>query len=141
MLCVTVNATAQTPGDRILGIYEAIGEETKALSKVEFYRNGDLYEAKIIWLEKPEDADGNPLYDILNPDPELRKVRADNIIIIRGLRYDSRDEEWNGGEIYNPVTGKTYDVAIKLDNHRRLKIRGYMGSRMLGKNFFWDRLE
>ncbi len=141
LLCSAGNVAARTPGDRILGVYSAVGEETKALSKVQFYKNGDFYEAKIIWLEKPSDAEGNPLYDILNPDPELRKVRADDIVLVRGLKYDGRNGNWSGGTVYNPVTGKTYDVVIMFDNPRRLKVRGYVGSTMFGKNFFWDKLE
>jgi uncharacterized protein (DUF2147 family) len=141
LLCAAGSTAASTPGDRILGVYKAIGEETKALSKVEFYKKGDCYEAKIVWLENPADAQGNPLCDILNPDPELRKVRADNIILVRGVKYDPRDKTWSGGSIYNPVTGKTYDVTITFDTSRRLKVRGYLGSTMFGKSFFWDKLE
>ena len=39
---------------------------------VEVYKSGDVYNGKIVWLEKPTEADGTPAVDALNPDPQLR---------------------------------------------------------------------
>ena len=59
LLCGCFGLRAANPaGDRILGVYEVIGETTHERSKVRIYANGDTYEARIIWLEHPNDANG-----------------------------------------------------------------------------------
>lgn len=142
LLCILTNTVAaQNPADRILGVYKVVGETTNELSKVKIYRSGDTYEGKIIWLEHALDAAGNPRLDALNPNPSLRNVRADNIVIVRGLRYDSKKDRWVGGTIYNPVDGKVYDVLAEFESPKVLRVRGYMGKPVLGKNYMWDKLE
>lgn len=138
---ISTAVVAQNAGDRITGIYKVIGETTNELSKVKIYRNGDTYEGKIIWLEHPLDASGKPRLDELNPDPSLRSVRADDIVIVRGLRYDANKKQWTGGSIYNPVDGKTYDLLAEFEGPRVLRVRGYIGKPMFGKNYMWDKLE
>lgn len=133
--------SAQKPADRILGVYKVVGETTNEVSKVRIYRNGDTYDGKIIWLEHPADASGNPRLDDLNPNPALRSVHADQIVIVRGLRYDAEKKRWTGGTIYNPVDGKTYDVLAEFETPSVLRVRGYLGKPMLGKNYMWDKLE
>lgn len=141
LLLSSAAASAQDAGDRILGIYNAVGETTLTESHVRFYKEGDCYVARIIWLDKTTDNEGNILTDILNPDPELRSVPADQIVLVRDVRYDSKKDMWTGGTVYNPVTGKTYSVQITFDTPKRLKVRGYVGTPMMGKNFFWDKLK
>lgn len=138
---VCTKVSAQTPGDRILGVYRVVGETTNELSKVKIYRNGDTYDGRIIWLEHPLDDSGNPRLDALNPDPSLRSIRADNIVIVRGLRYDEGKKRWTGGTIYNPVDGKSYDVFAEFESPSQLRVRGYLGKPILGKNYLWDKLE
>lgn len=128
-------------GDKILGTYRVIGAETKEASKVKIYKNGNAYDAQIIWLEHPNDQKGKPRTDVLNPNTSLRSVRGDRIIIVRGLKYDSKSGKWTGGRIYNPVTGKTYDAMAEFDNPTKLKMRGYVGKPAFGKNFIWTKLE
>ncbi len=142
LLCIACagNASAQD-ADRITGVYRVIGETTHELSNVRIYKSGDTYEARIIWLEHPNDADGNPRLDELNPDPALRNVPADEIVIVRGLRYDARKDQWTGGKIYNPVDGKVYDAMAEFDSPDVLNMRGYVGKPMFGKTFEWKRLE
>ena len=105
-VCTATGSVSAQEADRILGIYKVEGETTHELSKVRIYKTGDTYEARIIWLEHPNDEAGNPRLDLLNPDPALRSGRADAIVLVRGLRYDAKKERWTGGTIYNPVDGK-----------------------------------
>lgn len=136
-----VDSAAAGNPDAILGVYEVVGETTHELSKVRIYRSGDTYEARIIWLEHPLDAAGNLRVDALNPDPVLRSVRADRIVLIRGLRYDSHKDTWHGGTIYNPVEGKSYDVTAEFGSSSVLKVRGYVGSPMFGRTLEWKKIE
>ena len=102
-VCTTTGSVSAQEADRILGIYKVEGETTHELSKVRIYKTGDTYEARIIWLEHPNDEAGNPRLDLLNPDPALRSGRADAIVLVRGLRcekgavdgrYDIQPRRW-----------------------------------------------
>lgn len=142
LLCIAAaGSVSAQEADRILGVYRVIGETTHELSNVRIYKSGDTYEAQIIWLEHPDDANGNPRLDALNPDPALRNVPADEIVIVRGLRYDARKKQWTGGTIYNPVDGKVYDAVAEFDSPDVLNMRGYVGKPIFGKTFEWKRLE
>lgn len=128
-------------GDKILGTYRVISHTTKEKSNVKFYKNGDTYEAQIIWLEHPLDANGQPRLDVLNPNPTLRSVRGDKIVIVKGLRYNSKNDKWAGGKIYDPVVGKTYDAIAEFENPTKLKMKGYIGMPSFGKSFIWTRID
>lgn len=132
---------AAQDGDKILGTYRVIGMETKEPSNVKIYKNGNTYEAQIIWLERPNDKNGKPRLDVLNPDPALRSVRGDKVVIVKGLKYNAKHNKWIGGRIYNPVTGKTYDAMAEFDSPTKLKMKGYLGTPAFGKNFIWTKLK
>ena len=38
---------------------------------VEIYRQGDVFNGKIVWLQHPTQADGSPAVDANNPDSKL----------------------------------------------------------------------
>ena len=52
-----------------------------------------------------------------------------------GFRYD--DGVWRGGRIYDPESGKTYKAIIRLGDDGRLKLRGYIGISLIGRNTVW----
>ena len=57
-VCTATGSVSAQEADRILGIYKVEGETTHELSKVRIYKTGDTYEARIIWLEHPNDEAG-----------------------------------------------------------------------------------
>lgn len=88
----------------------------------------------------PEEGLGEPgtaRRDDNNPDPELKK-RA-----LLGLDLLS-DYRWNGkrweGKIYDPATGNNYSSRMTMEGER-LKMRGYVGAPMFGRNQFFEPLE
>jgi uncharacterized protein (DUF2147 family) len=140
-LCGAADSVHAQEADRILGTYLVEGETTHELSKVRIYKKGDAYEARIIWLEHPDDEAGHPRLDLLNPDPALRSGRADAIVLVRGLHYDAKKAKWTGGTIYNPVDGKIYDAQAEFDGPRKLRMRGYVGKPVFGRDLIWEKLE
>lgn len=134
-------AASAQHADRILGTYRVIGVETKERSNVKIYKKGNTYEAQVVWLEHPLDAHGKPRLDELNPDPALRCVRGDRIVVLRGLRYNSKHDKWTDGRIYNPENGKSYDAMAEFESPTKLKMRGYLGVPALGKTFIWTKIE
>lgn len=142
LLCLPLASIfGQSTADRILGIYEVIGQQTGEKSKVEFTKKGDVYEAHIIWLENPFDEDGGPLLDKMNPDPVLAQQRVDKTCVLWDLKYDADENKWAGGKVYDPLTGKTYDAFAEFDGPVKLKVRGFVKKPVLGKTNIWTKIK
>ena len=58
---------------------------------VEVYKNGDTFNGKIVWLEKPTEADGTPSKDENNPDPSLRQRQLIGLNMLSGLKKDGNE--------------------------------------------------
>jgi uncharacterized protein (DUF2147 family) len=49
--------------------------------------------------------------------------------------------EWTGGQILDPKSGKVYRCTIALaDGGKNLKVRGFIGIAMLGRTQLWQRV-
>jgi uncharacterized protein (DUF2147 family) len=58
--------------------------------------------------------------------------------ILHHMRRDG--DEWSGGEILDPETGKTYRAKMKLsDGGAKLVVRGYLGISLFGRSQTWIR--
>ncbi|MFT7230086.1 MAG: hypothetical protein ACI9GO_000548 [Bacteroidia bacterium] len=90
-------------------------------------KNG-FYYGKIECLVEPNDADGNPKVDPENPDVKLKDRARLGMVIAKQFEWDEKEQEWNGGTIYNPTDGKTYDGYIYFENGNKvkLKLRGFV---------------
>ena len=63
------------------------------------------------------------------------------IVGMQILGHLHRDgDEWTGGEILDPETGKTYRARLKLaDGGKKLIVRGYLGISLFGRSQTWLR--
>jgi uncharacterized protein (DUF2147 family) len=62
--------------------------------------------------------------------------------ILRGLKPTSDKARWEGGEILDPNKGKIYKSRITLiDGGKKLEMRGYIGTPLLGRTQTWLRVE
>ncbi len=59
--------------------------------------------------------------------------------IIRGLEKDGDDYE--GGKILDPESGKEYKCYIELEEDDKLKVRGYIGFSLFGRTQYWYRVK
>lgn len=59
--------------------------------------------------------------------------------ILKGLTF-VKDDQYTGGKIIDPLTGKIYSMKAKLSsNGKRLSMRGYIGVSALGRSQTWIR--
>ena len=106
---------------------------------VEVYRQGNVFNGRIVWLETPTNADGTPVLDTNNPDKSLQSRQLINLNMLSGLKADGK--EYNGGTIYDPGNGKTYNCSMKVENGV-LKVRGSLDKRgRLGRTMDWFRVK
>ncbi|MEM7267945.1 MAG: DUF2147 domain-containing protein [Pseudomonadota bacterium] len=95
--------------------------------------------ARTVWLKKMNHKDGAPRLDAKNPDAALRERHWCGIEVIRGVAEDGPGK-WEGGKIYDPKTGLTFDFDMKLDGDQ-MKVRGYKVVRAIGKSETWTRTD
>ena len=106
---------------------------------VEVYQEGDVFNGKIVWLEKPTEADGSPAVDDKNPDPKLRTRQVIGLNMLSGLKKTG--SEYTGGTIYDPGNGKTYNCSMKVEGDV-LHVRGSLDKRgLLGRTMDWFRVK
>ena len=106
---------------------------------VEVYKSGDAYNGKIVWLEKPTEADGSPAVDDKNPDKALRSRKLIGLNMLSGLKKNGG--EYTGGTIYDPGNGKTYNCSMKVEGDI-LKVRGSLDKKgLIGRTMDWYRVK
>ena len=106
---------------------------------VEVYRQGDVYNGKIVWLQNPTEADGSPAVDSENPDKSLRSRKLIGLNMLSNLKKNGG--EYTGGSIYDPGNGKTYNCSMKVDGDV-LHVRGSLDTKgLLGRTMDWFRVK
>ncbi|MBL7906209.1 MAG: DUF2147 domain-containing protein [Bacteroidales bacterium] len=139
-------AAAQTSkADRISGIYLTYDDETgKEKSQVKIHKaSNGRYVGEIVWLKEPKETNGKEKLDKNNPETKLQSRKIMGLQILKDFTYDAANDEWSGGTIYNPSSGKTYNCYMKFESGKSLKIRGYIGKAWmgLGKTAVWTKEE
>ncbi|ALR31142.1 MULTISPECIES: DUF2147 domain-containing protein [Chryseobacterium] len=118
---------------QIEGKWKTIDDETKqAKSIVEIYKKSDgKYYGKISQLLiKPANPNCTECKDDRKNKPIL------GMEIIRGLKKDGN--EFTGGTITDPKTGKTYKCTITKSGDN-LNVRGYIGLSLIGRTQTWQK--
>lgn len=128
-------AHSQNKADDITGVWLTAGKEP---AKIQIYKSGEKFYGKIIWLKNSTD-NGKQKFDINNPDKVKRNNLIIGLIMLTGLKFDG-DDEWRGGDIYDPESGKTYSSYLYLKDKNTLRVRGYVGISLLGRTETWTRV-
>ena len=131
---LSFSAYSQNKADDIIGIWLTGGKEP---AKIQVYKSGEKYYGKIIWLKNPTE-NGKQRVDANNPDEAKRSNPIIGLVMLTGFRFDG-DEEWKGGSIYDPESGKTYSSYMYLKDRNTLKVRGYVGISLFGRTEVWTR--
>ena len=120
-----------------VGDWRTIDDHTgqpKAIVRI-VAREGKLYGM----VERPLTA--NPTHRTCDDCTDDRKGKPIlGMEIIRGLQPDG--DQWDGGTILDPETGKVYKCRLRLeDGGRKLAVRGFLGIALLGRTQTWERVE
>ena len=105
--------------DAIVGTYlKADGK-----SKVEFFKSGNTYSGKVVWLNEPNDKDGKPKKDPKNPDKALRDRPLMGMVTITGLKYEG-DGKYGDGRAYRPAEGDEVKFKVKINGDGTINVTG-----------------
>jgi|JFJP01.1.fsa_nt_gi uncharacterized protein (DUF2147 family) len=120
----------------VLGTWKTFDDETgKEKSIVEIYeQDGKIY-GKIIELLEKENK-GKKCIKCNGADKDKPIL---GLVIIRGLSKD--EDEYNGGKILDPKSGKIYKCSLSLESKDKLTVRGYIGISLLGRTQKWIRIK
>ncbi len=123
LLFVAISCTLNAQkADDIVGYYYSIDPFSKEGSQNYIYKAADgTYEGLVSWVSNPE------------------KKKFLNYVFLKGLKYNAKDHEWQGGVLTYPGKKGTYKTYMSIEPDGRLKVRGYWGVAMLGKTVYWTK--
>lgn len=135
-LALSLNAQNVKAND-VVGLWYAEKDSLGRIPVVEIYEeNGKYYGYSLAYKEPYNGPDS---LDEKNPDPKLKKLSLKGLVYIMGLVFDK--DEWNGGKIYNPYDGKTYNSKMSIDKDGNLVLRGSLDKAgIFGKSMKWTRV-
>ena len=128
---------SKAQNSKILGVWW--NEEKTSRIEV-FEKDGKIF-GKIVWLKDDSNPDGSkPRKDYNNPEAKLKSRLLVGVVMLKNLRWDADDNEWDSGEIYDPKSGKTYSCYAELQKDGGLFMKGYvLGMPFLGRSTVWTR--
>ena len=124
-------------GDEIIGEYLTDRGGSKSKVRVTKAEDG-TYTAQLFWVQNPLDKNGNKRKDVKNPDKNLRNVDIDKVVVIKGLKFDKSEGEWNGTKIYDPSKGIRVDIEAEFVDTKKLKLFGNIWG--IGTTIYWTKL-
>jgi uncharacterized protein (DUF2147 family) len=126
-----------------------VARATDAASPIGFWKGADatfeMFEsegklsAKIVALHDPKTSEGQEKTDIHNPDPTKRKHPIIGLVFISGFTKTS-GTRWENGMVYDPKSGKTYSCLMDLQGPDTIKVRGFVGIAVFGRDYIWTRV-
>ena len=119
----TADVCAQSAADKIIGVYSASLSRNDAKIKAFQYKDG--YRMQIFWLKTTKNPDGSLKTDQKNPDVSKRQIPMSEVVLVDKVSYE--DGLWKNGQIYDPSSGKTYKVELKLKDAKTLEVKGKLG--------------
>lgn len=95
--------------------------------------------AKIVALSQPRTAAGKEKTDIYNPDPTKRNHPIIGLVFISDFTRKS-DGHWENGTVYDPKSGKSYSCFMDVQEPDKIKVRGFIGIALIGRDYVWTRV-
>lgn len=128
LLAFALPTQAQSP----LGVWRTIDDEDgEPKSHIEIYEQGGKLFGRIQTL-LPE---GRLCDDCVD---QFQGSDMRGVVLLRDM--EPNGNEWSGGNIIDPKSGRTYRCKMELDGPNRLRVRGFLGISLLGRTQVWERV-
>ncbi len=134
-------ASAQSYNDKadnIIGEYELVQDGGKVHVAVTKGASG-TYDAKIVWLEFPNEPDGSKKLDTKNPDKSQRSQPMVGVTLFKGIGYNAAKKQWDGVKVYDPTRGIRANVTCTLTETNALRLRATILG--IGETQTWKRIK
>ncbi len=118
-----------------VGEWMSIDDDGKTpVSIIRIYESGDTLAGRVVRIVK-DGAD--PAAVCTACQGQLKDTPIAGMRILWGMQPDG--QEWSGGRILDPDSGKSYSCILKLDGEQ-LIVRGYIGLKAFGRSQTWQRV-
>ncbi len=137
LLLVGMGGTLLAESDSPIGLWQTYDEDTgEPNGQILIYEKDGKLQGKI-HQTRPEDAD--------RVCCKCKGERRNQPVLGMVILWDfapKDDDEWEGGQMLAPKTGKIFKGTMKLEEGgEKLRVRGYAGAKMFGRTEIWDRIE
>ena len=132
-------AVAQNSPDAIVGKWEAVPQKNVI---VEVYKDQGEYKARVVWFNDNDDKSKpmNIRQDDNNVDPSLRKRKILGLQVLNNMVYNSKNNKWENGKIYDAKSGRTWNSSAWITNNNTLQVRGFWHFEFIGQNMTFKKL-
>jgi uncharacterized protein (DUF2147 family) len=137
LLLSSAGAMAQmTP----VGTWHTIDDETKKpKGEVRITQNAAGGLSGVVEKSLMPMPDADPLCNLCTDDRK-GKPKIGMEIIRGGQKVEGKDV-WDGGKILDPENGKNYSLRLTLiEGGKKMEIRGYVGTPLIGRTQVWNRV-
>lgn len=125
--------------DKIVGKW--IASEDKNLI-VQIFKAGEEFKAVVVWFDDSDDKSRpmNTRCDTKNSDKDQRCRKLIGLEVLRGLSYNTENNEWQNGHIYDPSSGKEYNAKAWIADDGCLKVRGFWHFEIFGQTMCFKKI-
>ena len=114
--------------------YNDAGTEAQAVVRIT--ESGGVLRGRIVRL-LPTEAYPTPQFRCDDCSGRYQGADLRTVPLIEGMTWS--DGEFSGGRITDPTNGRAYRGVLRLDGRDRLRVRGFLGVRALGRTQVWRR--
>jgi uncharacterized protein (DUF2147 family) len=139
ILLVCTSANFHLPdSDRVLGKWMS----TEKNLLVQVYKDGINFQARVLWFSDKDDP-SKPIetrVDYKNPDKALRTRKLLGMTVLEDMVYVPKTDSWEGGNIYDAVSGRKWSSAAYINDKGELKVTGYWHFKWIGRTLTFTRV-
>lgn len=137
LLTIQLPLSAHAEDGSPVGLWKSLDEQSgKPKALIRIADSGGELRGKIEKLYQADGSEYQPLCE--HCDGALKNQPIVGMTILSGMKPD--DGGYAGGQILDPGNGKTYRSKMTLtEGGKKLQVRGYIGTPLLGRTQTWVR--
>lgn len=124
-----------------VGLWRSIDDETsQPKAEIRISQTAGAGLSGVVERSLQNNPNTDPLCNLCTDD---RKGKPKiGLEIIRGGHQGDGKTVWEGGKILDPENGKNYSLRLTpIEGGKKLEVRGYIGSPLLGRTQTWIRVQ
>lgn len=131
------NAPGTAASEQICGKWQSVDKNLM----IAVYKENNEFRAKIVWFDDDDDTKEMDYWtDKRNPDPALRTRKILGMNVLEKLIYDSKNNSWEDGMIYDATRGRHWNSSAYISKDGLLKVKGYWHFKFIGKTLTFKRV-
>jgi len=136
---ISIFSIAQNNPDAIIGKWISIPQKNLI---VEVFKEKNEYKGKIVWFNDNDDKTKpmNTRLDDNNSDPNLRKRKVLGLEVLDNLVYNSKNNRWESGKIYDAKSGRIWSSSAWMRKDSTLQVRGFWHFEFIGQSLAFKKI-